>query len=287
MDTSLWVALGVVAALALVAALVDGFGRLPRRRAAAVPGVAPEGEGGGCVRSGSAGPAPEQYGRLRVCTGDLGAADWLTEPAPERVMCTVAGVVAAGFSAYARVLHPASLDGRPVPWVAVAAARGREVGPLTAWHELLGTDVDPYEAFGLEVPGLFDEAPSPGPTPPWIAEALIPVLARHTGTPDRCWFGLWDGYGGFDFSRFPMFETPGREKVLLSGALADAATAVVELEECAELPDQWWPQDRAWCLGGDVDLVSTYVGGSEELVAELLAHPGLEAHRVGPGDRVG
>ncbi|GAB3954337.1 hypothetical protein [Streptomyces sparsus] len=286
METSLWLALGVVVALALVAALVDGFGRLPRRGGSAVPGVAPDDEGGGCVRSGSPGPAPEWYGQLRVCADEVGPAGWLTEPAPDRRTGTVAGVAASGFPAYARVLHPASMDGRPVSWAAVAAAHGRGVGPLTAWHELLGTDLDPYEAFGLEVPGLFDEAPSPGPTPLAVAEALIPVLARHTGTPERCWFGLWHGYGKWDFDRFPLFETPDRKEVLLSGALADA-TSVVALDEFAELPDLWWPQDRAWCLGGDVDLVSTYVAGSAELVAGLLAHPGLEVHRVGPGGRVG
>ncbi|ALO98190.1 hypothetical protein SHL15_7177 [Streptomyces hygroscopicus subsp. limoneus] len=59
------------------------------------------------------------------------------------------------------------------------------------------------------------------------------------------------------------------------------------LDEFAELPDLWWPQDRAWIVGGDVDLVSTYVGGSPELVADLLAAADLEAHPVSDGDRVG
>ena len=35
-----------------------------------------------------------------------------------------------------------------------------------------------------------------------------------------------------------------------------------------------------------MDLVSTYIGGTEALVADLLAVPGLEAHRVAPGDAV-
>ncbi|WP_433406081.1 hypothetical protein [Streptomyces sp. CA-146814] len=124
-----------------------------------------------------------------------------------------------------------------------------------------------------------------GPTPPDVAEALIPVLARHTATADTCWFGLWQGYGRWDFDRFPAFLTPGREEVLLSGPLADVVSPV-ELDEFAELPDLWWPEDRAWCVGGDVDLVSTYVGGSPELISALLAAPGIEAHAVGPRDRV-
>src|SRR5690349_23203664 len=43
---------------------------------------------------------------------------------------------------------------------------------------------------------------------------------------------------------------------------------------CANL---WWPDDRAWCVVTDIDLTSTYVGGSAGCIGELLAHTGLEA----------
>ncbi|MFJ2766326.1 hypothetical protein [Streptomyces sp. NPDC087300] len=119
-----------------------------------------------------------------------------------------------------------------------------------------------------------------------MARALIPVLTRHTATAGHCWFGLWSGYGRWDFDGVPAFETPGRDEVLLAGPLTDVVSPL-SLDEFAELPDLWWPQDRAWCVGGDVDLVSTYVGGSPALIAELLASPDLEAHRVSPGDGVG
>ncbi|MFI9150123.1 hypothetical protein [Streptomyces sp. NPDC053367] len=232
-------------------------------------------------------PAPERYGRLRVRADDLGPAGWLAkEPGGQGAMGTVAGVAAPGFAAYARVLHPAQLDGRPVRWDTVAAAYGRRVGALTDWHEVLGVDRDHPHAGADGLPGVWDEQAWEGPTPPVVAQALIPVLARHTSTPQQCWFGLWDGYGQWDWDGVPTFPTPGRDEVLLSGALADAVSPV-SMGEFAELPDLWWPQDRAWCVGGDVDLVSTYVGGTPELVADLLASPGLEAHPVGPDDRVG
>ncbi|MFE6040960.1 hypothetical protein [Streptomyces sp. NPDC056452] len=232
-------------------------------------------------------PAPGHYGLLRVRTADLGPARWLSERAPGHGdFGTVAGVAAPGFAAYARVLHPASLDERPVRWAGVAAAYGREVAPGTNWHELIGMDRDYSNADAYGLPGVWDEHPAEGPTPPAVAQALIPVLARHTRTSERCWFGLWNGYGRWDFDRVPYFETPGREEVLLTGTLAEAVSPV-SLDEFAELPDLWWPQDRAWCLGGDVDLVSTYVGGSQALIAELLAAPELETHPVAPGDGVG
>ncbi|MGW3561636.1 hypothetical protein ACWDNT_30720 [Streptomyces sp. NPDC000963] len=232
-------------------------------------------------------PAPERYGRLRVETAGPGPARWLTERAPgDGGLGTVAGVAAPGFAAYARILHPASLDERPVRWAAVAAAHGRAMTPATDWHELIGADPSYHNASEYGLPGVWDEHPAEGPTPPDVARALIPVLARHTRTPEQCWFGLWNGYGRWDFDRFPSFETPGRDEVLLAGTLADAVSPV-SLDEFAELPDLWWPQDRAWCLGGDVDLVSTYIGGSRELVADLLAAPELEARPTAPGEKVG
>ncbi|MFD3530722.1 hypothetical protein [Streptomyces sp. NPDC058664] len=237
-------------------------------------------------RSGrEAGPDP--YGRLFVEKADLGSARWLTERRPGYGdFGTVAGVAAPGFPAYARVLHPAELDERPVRWNAVAAAHGRRVEALTDWHEVIGVErfYQNREEYGL--PGVWDEHPAEGPTPAGVARALIPVLARHTGTPDRCWYGLWHGYGRWEWEGVPTFPTPGRDEILLSGPLADAVSPEL-LDRFAELPDLWWPEDRAWCVGGDVDLVSTYVGGSDELIADLLAAPGLEAHRVAAADGVG
>ncbi|MET9059450.1 hypothetical protein ABZX99_16685 [Streptomyces antibioticus] len=190
--------------------------------------------------------APERYGRLRVEREDLGAARWLAELGPRQEdFGTVAGIAVPGFAAYVRVPHPASPDERPV----------------SSAH------------------------PAEGPTPVGVARHLLPVLARHTRTAERCWFGLWAGYGRRSFDGVPCFETPHRERVLLSGPLDDVLSPV-EPDAFAELPDLWWPQDRAWCVGGDVDLVSTYIGGSPELIAELLASPLLETVPVSPGDSV-
>ncbi|MFF9378046.1 hypothetical protein ACF1BB_26340 [Streptomyces griseoluteus] len=231
-------------------------------------------------------PAPDLYGRLRVQSADLEPARWLAERfLGDDHSGTVAGVVAPGFDAYVRVLHPASLDERPVRWRDVVQAHGRAVGANPGWHEVAGMERDWQNASEYGLPGVWDEHPSEGPTPSAVAEALIPVLARHTRTADQCWFGLWEGYGRWDFSRFPVFETPYRAEVLLAGSLPDAVSPVA-WDEFAELPDLWWPQDRAWCVGGDVDLVSTYAGGSEALIGELLADGGLETHRVAPGDPV-
>ncbi|MFF9012021.1 hypothetical protein ACF09C_03495 [Streptomyces sp. NPDC014870] len=238
------------------------------------------------MTDGSTG-APVTYGLLTVERADLGPARWLSERGPGfGAFATVGGVAAPGFTAYARVLHPAALDERPVRWKTVAAAYGRRVGALTDWYEVIGAERFCQNAQEYGLPGVWDEHPAEGPTPREVAQALIPVLTRHTATPERCWFGLWEGYGRREWTGTPTFPTPERDEILLSGPLVDVLSVDAE-EPFAELPDLWWPHDRAWCVGGDVDLVSTYVCGSDELIAELLSTPGLEAHRVAAGDRVG
>jgi hypothetical protein len=42
-------------------------------------------------------------------------------------------------------------------------------------------------------------------------------------------------------------------------------------------PNIWWPDDRAWCVASEIDLAYTYVGGSKELIEEIVEHPALEA----------
>ena len=42
-------------------------------------------------------------------------------------------------------------------------------------------------------------------------------------------------------------------------------------------PNLWWPDDRAWCVASEIDFPYTYVGGSNQLIEEILADPLLEA----------
>jgi hypothetical protein len=250
----------------------------------------------------------DRYGTLRV-ERNLRPAGWLSHrPGPDEGFGTVAAVAAPGFPAYARVLHPARLTddtddsgdtddtgddaedgpGTTVRWATVAAANGRTVTPLTRWYEVIGASGPfTYENHDGQ-PGLWDEHPEEGPALTEVALPLAEVLARHTGTPEQCWFGLWEGYGHLEWGpRVPRFHTPGREEILLSGPLSAVTSPAREDEQLRwglNLPDLWWPQDRAWIVGGDVDLQSTYVGGSAECIAEILAAPGLEAFPAAAGD---
>jgi hypothetical protein len=124
-----------------------------------------------------------------------------------------------------------------------------------------------------------------GHLPAHVAERLTAVLARHTTTPEDCWFGIWSGWGALAADG-PELALPGRAYWLVRGpiGLAAANMAPEPSEQSASL---WWPADRSWCVATDIDLVTTYVGGTPDCIADLLAARGLETAPAHPGQSVG
>jgi hypothetical protein len=191
----------------------------------------------------------------------------------------VASLVPPVFAAYARVFHPAVRydgdDDVEVGWAEVAAANGRRAHPGMQWPAVTGAwDYLTEDA----QPGLWDNAPADGHLPEGVAERLAAVLARHTTTPDDCWFGVWHGHG-FITADAPTLVLPGREHWLVRGPVALAAANMAD-EPWEQSAGLWWPADRAWLVATDLDLMSTFVGGTARCVADLVATPGLEAAEV-------
>jgi hypothetical protein len=244
---------------------------------------------------------------------DLEAAAWIA-PRLNGRPGTVGDVVPTGFASYARILHPAEWRGGPVTWAHVAAETGRVVHPLVQWHRLIGTN-DYLNARGGDWSG---HAPRRGDLAPESLAVLLDALGRHTATPDSCWFGLWEGWGWIDarsgsvtttfawrgetpppapapvppaFTRevlaWPRVQTPGRDFLLLRGPLASARFIGHQVTADwfdEQSPQLIWPDDREWCVGTEIDFDSTVVGGSAELIDELLATEGLETWSVRPED---
>ncbi|MGK5551570.1 hypothetical protein ACSNOI_08135 [Actinomadura kijaniata] len=221
---------------------------------------------------------------------DLSPAMWL-----EKALTTFDGDVRSHvppvFDAYARVPHPVlTASDTLVTWADVAARTGRPLTPATAFEELAGRAEDsPWDG------------PAGGTTPPEVLVPLLGILARHTGTPERCWFCLWEGYPPWNDARAdrpggmvpaigparlggPRVRLPHRDYFLATGPLASAAGFGDHRYGAfsPQSPNLTWPDDRAWCCAVDTDLDSTYVGGTEALIAELLASPELEVLRVTP-----
>ena len=194
----------------------------------------------------------------------------------------VGSVVPEGFASYARVFHPAerrSSDGTlvPVSWAAIAEANGRTPHPEMQFEGLV--DMWPYTAESDHgQPPLWDQWPEEGSLPYEQAARLVDLLSPHTGTPHRCWFAVWEGFGGLrtDAARAPAFDLPDRRYHLLQGLLA------LLVESCCDPPgyqsaNLCWPDDRAWCMATEIDFTWTYIGGSRECISAVLHDPVIEA----------
>jgi hypothetical protein len=144
-------------------------------------------------------------------------------------------------------------------------------------------------------PGDADVPRVEGTLPPELAGTLASIAAQFTGTAQRCWFGLWHGYGWLYASRaagrrpassgtlpsladvegVPRVKLANRE-FLLYKAPIDAATTLTGYPT-HQTPNLWWPDDRAWYIMTDIDLTSTYVGGALPFLERMLAEPRLAA----------
>ncbi|MGA8922654.1 MAG: hypothetical protein WB682_05860 [Candidatus Dormiibacterota bacterium] len=221
---------------------------------------------------------------------EVHAADWIRERV-HGFAVDVGSVVPHGFDSYARIFHPAWAPHMiEVRWSDVAASTGRTIHPEMQFHSI----ATPLAGHGTGHASWYE--PRNGTLSAGQVRALLPLLARHTSTPDRCLFCLWDGYGYFNPGAIASFRAafepegdpppppplplptqpkgrvrmPERDYMLFTGSVAQA-------EGWLEGPNLWWPDDRAWCVASEIDLPYTYVAGSGPLIAEVLANPELEA----------
>jgi hypothetical protein len=253
-----------------------------------------------------------ELGRLRG-SPDIDAAAWLLI-ALRDADGTVGSVVPPVFDAYARVFHPACRGAGngelAVRWAEVAEANGRVMHPAAEWGSITGSWSYRYRS---TQPGLWDSPPSTGQLPSEVALRLAAILSRHTYDPGNGCFGVWEGWGTgtgmFFFAKgtpeaakrrardaydaeaaawrgliesAARFHVPHRWMHLLRGPLA----AIDDFYEryggpsslcLRDPPSLWWPGDAKWCVGTDIDLMTTYVGGSRDAIEALLADRQLEA----------
>ena len=230
-------------------------------------------------------------------------ADWVGEALSPFGDHVVTSVVPGGFDAYARVLHPAEVPhadfGRVVRWREVAEWSGTTLGRNTQFHSI----ALPEERPGLEAPWQ-GQGPALGRLLPADAMVLAEVISAWTTSPERCWFCLWDGYGwenarlltpvGEPAVRLPdpipenvrqgrRVRLPKRDYLLYTGPL-EAVLASVPLSDQEQTPNLWWPEDRSWFVGSEIDLAWTYVGGPADMIEALLTEARIEALPAEPDD---
>jgi hypothetical protein len=200
-------------------------------------------------------------------------------------------------------------------WSEVAAREGTVMHPLAQWDSLLGHYVRPL---GDRAGFQYDE-PALGALDVDSLAAVAAVLAAHTSTPDDCLAALWEGHGEVwggvatvAFVAVGESESDVAARVEPEPAvppfLDAAAGARLHLPERDSLlfeldvrtlaepgwgersgwasrsrtltPQCLWPEDRAWFLASEIDFDSTLVGGSEKLIADLLALDGAGAIEI-------
>lgn len=202
---------------------------------------------------------------------------------------SVNSLVPRGFAAYARVFHPAYAGpGRtgPVSWSEIASANGRRAHAAMQLGGITGMGLA-AEGHPSAQAGVFDHGPDEGMLPPEIGRPLARVLARHTVTPDVCWLAVWDGFNAplRRAPNAPAFEVPGRGYLLLRGSVETAPEPVLAAPR-SQTANIWWPDDRAWCVSTEIDLRTTYVGGSEQCVADIVGLADVEAFEIDPASGI-
>jgi hypothetical protein len=203
-------------------------------------------------------------------SSDVTPAEWIL-PRLHPFAQDVGSVIPDGFEAYCRIFHPVKNHPTTKTWSGIAAANGRVVHPEMQFHMInrpvgapppLRCEMDPIVRWGY-IPNV-------------IREALIDVLRRETTTPEQCWFCVWEGRGGMDdYGITARVRHPQRAYLLFGGPIDTEAPQ--DSFGDSELPNLWWPADRAWMVATEIDFAWTYVGGTLTVIDALLADARLEA----------
>lgn len=220
---------------------------------------------------------------------DMSPGRWLQEllwtwgPGSERQGLAVGCLVPQGFEAYARLLHPAHRKTEhgweSVRWSEVASWTGSTAHPLMQFSRIAKLSRSQYPAWGT--------LPSQGSLPAAECERLVAILRAFTPTPDRCYFGVWEGFGVPELQAFanrPRLTLPHRGYLLFPGPI-DAVSSL-SFGPFQQAPSLWWPEDRAWCVAAEIDLTETYLAGSEACIKRVVADPDLEAFQIALEARV-
>jgi hypothetical protein len=188
----------------------------------------------------------------------------------------VNAVVPGAFESYARILHPARVLGHGdvgwQSWEEVAAGSGAWLSGETPFRRITvppGTEVP----LGPQGARPEDDVPMSGSLPEKETRALVDLIRPFTST--WCWFVVWDGWVGIRL-RPDQISVPwlGNSHLVFRGPL----DAVLRSDWSGQwqTPHLWFPDDRAWCVGTEIDDHATHVAGSAELIDRLLGSDGLE-----------
>lgn len=210
----------------------------------------------------------------------------------------------------------AALERAPATWAEAAASFGTALHAEAQFASIVrqgrGTDAEGVAPDGWR----YSDAPV-GSLAPSALTAVSAVLAHHTATPDAGIAAVWEGWGGLVNSagvaqpdsnggltappdvepgsgllaqeivtgpRFKLHGQTGRNYFLFEAGAGDfadgswsAAAPWVDGPCWAQSPNILWPDDHVWMPANEIDFDSTLIGGTAELIRELVQTPGIAA----------
>lgn len=149
---------------------------------------------------------------------------------------------------------------------------GLEVPPCFRWDAFLS-----WREASLVLPGAeFVYQPVDATIGQAELEALLPLLRAAT-TTDRI-EGMFHAEGSFeDFTLGWVLDIDSEvHRRVFSFKLGDLLPTMLRPGLPDVTPEFWWPEDRAWVVWTDYDLLGSKVFGSKELIEELRRHPDVE-----------
>lgn len=193
--------------------------------------------------------------------------------------------------------------GRPVSlaWSSSTDAARWLVDAPVPWHRLVTFGPDGFAAYarlryvpdpvGAGQAESDQDLPDDHPSELEQVRRALEVLAGFTGTPEDCWFGVWDGYpGSIDLpAGLPLVDVVHERHGWVVRSYGLLRGRVSDLDRWSEVaggflaaPAFVWPADHHWCLASDVDPHWAGIGAEAAAVRALGEVSGLDVVDADP-----
>jgi hypothetical protein len=199
---------------------------------------------------------------VETALGRIGA--WTGAPT-----LSVAALLPSDCSIYVRVLHPAlTVQGEQIIFVAWDTVARRTGATLHAEAQ--------FACVAKGAPEYFP--PTEGNLPEEMLQQLASALLPSSSTPTACICCTWNGWAEVQGEQTVddlTVAVPWRGYRVRYGDIRDPALCRWG-GQAYRAPNVWWPADEKWWVATEVDLNSTYVGGSDPDLVDRLRDAGLE-----------
>lgn len=193
----------------------------------------------------------------------------------------VCSLVPKEFPRYARIFHPAwrvyPERRKAIRWADMAKYAGTTPHALMQWNNIAAQ-------------GMHDdrvEPPDEGRMPEEVIKPLRKIILRHSAKDVGCWLGAAREWG-WDYRK----STPATARIDTGARAWDLFRAPVSMMDVRPFTNKKqtanliWCEDPSWWVTTDIDLNSTYIGGSDALIQDILDSPALEAWPAAPDDDI-